>query len=57
MLNVMDDILFFRLTQLAIGFATGMGLMVSFYCGAKLSGSHVNPVVTLGITLICYLII
>lgn len=31
---------------LAIGFATGMALMLCFYGASRLSGGHVNPVVT-----------
>ncbi|KAJ6222369.1 hypothetical protein RDWZM_000914 [Blomia tropicalis] len=36
----------------AVGIATGMALMLCFYSGAKLSGGHVNPAVTLSLAAI-----
>lgn len=33
----------------SIGFSTGVGLMIAAYLGAKVSGGHVNPVVTLAV--------
>ncbi|CAG2121005.1 unnamed protein product, partial [Medioppia subpectinata] len=33
----------------SVGIATGVGLMIAAYLGAKVSGGHVNPVVTLAV--------